>query len=269
VPPAIGREPGPVRPEQPHAVEHVDVRVTRLGQLPPACTTLLAAATTAADGQRVARVPDPAVSRSLLLARGLLRVLLAERLGVPPVDVGLVRSPGGKPRLADDPDTAPRSLAFNVSHARDVVVVAITRSRPVGIDIEADDDRLHVDAIIRRFFPPEEAAWLLSQPAEGRRARFFRSWCRKEALLKAEGAGMRRELHTVVTPSVWFAGRPVSVPGTPGWAVMDLDVLPGFSCAVAAEGHNWFATARLWPEVSAVGGPSLSWQRTGTRPVLS
>jgi 4'-phosphopantetheinyl transferase len=245
----------------PPATEQVVVRVARLASLTPAETRLLTGAVTHADEERVARMPDALVARRTLLARGLLRVLLAERLVIPAERVELIRSPGGKPGLALD-QAGCGGLAFNLSHSRDAVVVAITGGRPVGVDLEAVDPRLDVDAIVRRFFPTAEAAALLAAPPGARRTQFFRSWSRKEALLKAEGTGMRRGLHEVLTSPVPFADHPVAVPDASGWWVMDLDVLPGFSCAVVADGPDWLATARPWPDVSPAGPPALSTQST-------
>jgi 4'-phosphopantetheinyl transferase len=245
----------------PSATEQVVVRTARLEALTPAETRLLTAAVTPSDEERVARVPDALVARRTLLARGLLRVLLAERLGIPTGRVELIRSPGGKPELPLH-QAGFGALAFNLSHCRDAVVVALTGGRSVGVDLEAVDPRLDVDAIVRRFFPTAEAAALLAAPPSARRSQFFRSWSRKEALLKAEGTGMRRGLHEVLPPPVPFADRPVAVPGAPGWWVMDLDVLPGFSCAVVADGPDWLAAVRPWPDVSAADQPALSTQST-------
>jgi len=130
----------------------------------------------------------------------------------------------------------------------------------VGVDVEAIDPSLDMDAIARRFFAPAEASSLLALQRNERPTQFFRDWCRKEAVLKAVGAGLRRGLHEVPTPAVPFAHRPVPVPGTPGWWVMDLDVSPGFCCAVAAEGRDWVAEALPWSEVSGAVRPALSCQ---------
>ena len=240
--------------------DRVLVRTVRLDGLTPTQESLLTAAATPSGAAGLSRVLDPGVARRRLLARGLLRVLLADGLGIPTERVELVRRPGGKPMLTTGAGSAASGLGFNVSHSRDVVVVAIARDRAVGVDVEAIDPSLDVDAIVRRFFAPAEARSLLALPSREKSAQFFREWCRKEALLKAVGTGLRRGLHEVLTPGVAFAHRPVPVPGTPGWWVMDLDVSPGFCCAVAAEGRDWVAEVLPWPEVSGAVRPALSWQ---------
>lgn len=63
--------------------------------------------------------------------RLLLRHLLAERLQCPPQAVRLDYGPHGKPVLQ------PENWHFNVSHSREISLLALSRSAAVGIDIEA------------------------------------------------------------------------------------------------------------------------------------
>ena len=44
--------------------------------------------------------------------------------------------------------------------------------------------------VIRRFFHPDEIAWLDALDDSGCEQWFFRVWCAKEALLKAHGHGI-------------------------------------------------------------------------------
>lgn len=245
---------------EPPSGHPVLVRTVRLDELTPGQQSVLSAATTSSDAAELARVLDRRAARRRLLARGLLRVLLAEALDVPTGRVEVARGPSGKPILTTEARAPESRLAFNVSHSRDVAVVAMARERAVGVDVEAIDLSLDMDAIARRFFAPAEAASLLALPPTEKPAQFFRDWCRKEAVLKAVGTGLRRGLHEVLTPGVPFARRPVPVPGTPGWWVMDLEVSPGFCCAVAAEGRDWVAEVLPWPEVSGAVRPALSCQ---------
>lgn len=154
----------------------------------------------------VAAVEARRVARELLLAQ------LSSRLGMPADRVRLRRTASGKPCLADASD-----LRFSVSHSHGVAAVALARGREVGVDVEAIDPALDVDVVIRRFFPAEEAKTLLQLSRQDRCAAFFRSWARKEAFAKADGAGLRRPLRELRAP-VDGGPRPSPVPGRrAGW----------------------------------------------------
>ena len=65
-------------------------------------------------------------------ARGLLRHILARYVGVAPARIVFGYEALGKPLLPDHPE-----VSFNLSHSGDVLVVAITHGRRVGVDVEA------------------------------------------------------------------------------------------------------------------------------------
>jgi len=231
----------------------VEVVVARLDHLRHAGPGELAQFCTPDELQRVARMPQRNGERAVL-SRGLLRVLLSERLGIPPHRVKLLRDRTGKVRSGDDAD-----LRFNVSASRDTAVYAFRCGAEVGVDVEAMDTGLDVGAIARQFCPPAEEAELISAPEGVRRVRFLRSWCRKEALLKAQGSGLRRVLHEIAAPSAaHVALLPEPFPGEPGWAVCDVDVGPDHAAAVASQGTGWVPVVRRHTEVSPAAVPAPS-----------
>lgn len=74
-------------------------------------------------------------------------------------------------------------IHFSVSHAGDYWVCAFS-PRPVGLDLERVRD--YRPGIARRFFHPEEAAWLAGRsPGE-----FFDVWTAKESCVKFWGCGI-------------------------------------------------------------------------------
>ena len=87
-----------------------------------------------------------------LVARGLLRTELAQRLGVGPQELIFSQGEHGKPILeAAGRVAVPEDLHFNLSHAEDWVVLAIAAKR-VGIDIEYTPRDNDVMAIAERYF---------------------------------------------------------------------------------------------------------------------
>ena len=98
--------------------------------------------------------------------------------------------PGGKPML-ESPD---RALEFNLSHSRDVGLLAVTIGAHVGIDIELE--RRHIEdplRIARRVMSSAEVDLLAGLAATARRRAFFDLWTRLEARQKALGRGIFEE----------------------------------------------------------------------------
>ena len=132
------------------------------------------------------RAPEVAES-----SRRALDTLLCAYAGLacaPPIE----RGPQGKPFAPMLPD-----LHFNLSHAGADVLLAFARVEPVGVDLERVDRRVEVEAIAERHFAPAEAAALARLAPGRRREAFLDLWTRKEAVLKAVGAGLSYGLQRV------------------------------------------------------------------------
>lgn len=134
-----------------------------------------------ARGQRLV----PSLGEQWLAARCWVRARLALRLGCAPAEVPLRADQRGRLRLAGV--GAPAD--FNVSHTRHVLAVA-TAGHRVGIDVEQppppDEDLVALAEVVgtRR-----EVDQLRGLPATDRAPAFQQWWVRKEAVLKADGAG--------------------------------------------------------------------------------
>ena len=123
-------------------------------------------------------------------ARSALRIILGSYLGVPPRELEFIKGPHGKPALAG------KELSFNLSHAGGLALLAVTRSCPVGIDIEHMSSARASDEIAARFFSLHEQESLVAYPDGERAKAFFRIWSRKEAVIKALGEGLACPLHS-------------------------------------------------------------------------
>ena len=124
--------------------------------------------------------------RRYVLTRGALRILLSEYLGTNPKNVMISYAEQGKPIL-EQPHAG---LHFNVSHSRDMVLIAVSRSNPVGIDIEFVNDRIDPFDIAKRVFPAEENKMLRSEKTASVMTAFYNLWTRREAFVKAVGDGI-------------------------------------------------------------------------------
>lgn len=130
--------------------------------------------------------------RRFIVARGRLRELLAERLGVIPTEIAFDYGPAGKPTLRDAP-----GLHFNLAHSADLALLAMS-NEPVGIDLERVRPMKNAAGLARRWFHPEEQQ-RIEQHADPL-AEFFRVWTMKEAALKLIGVGVGEALPKVLTP---------------------------------------------------------------------
>lgn len=141
-----------------------------------------------------------ATGRPLFLAAHVgVRMLAARRaawLVDPPADVpgldafGWATLPSGKPMLTFR-DGRPQPLHMSVAHAGGLAAAAVCDHGPIGVDVERVESRRNLIAIAQRFFAPEESALLERCGADERTALFHQWWTRKEAVLKATGAGLR------------------------------------------------------------------------------
>lgn len=91
-------------------------------------------------------------------------------------DAPLTYGEHGKPSLPQGPQ-------FSLSHAGNLAALAVSDA-PVGVDVEMP--RPVKDSVAKRYFQPEELAWMEADPLN----RFFFLWTRKEAVLKCCGRGL-------------------------------------------------------------------------------
>lgn len=115
-------------------------------------------------------------------SRALLRMGLAERLGMTAREVVLVAEAGGKLRAGGT-----GRVEFNLSHSGDFMALALGEV-PVGIDIEVWQPDLPVADLAGHEFRPEEAAAIVAS-AEPLRL-FYQLWTAKEAVMKCTGLGL-------------------------------------------------------------------------------
>ena len=123
-----------------------------------------------------------------IAAHGQMRALLAAYLGSAPQELRFEREERGKPRLAHT--GAHELLSFNLSHSEDQGLLAISRGTTLGVDIEVQRPLSDLDALARSHFAAQELQTLHRLPPARHHDAFFAAWTRKEAYVKALGAGL-------------------------------------------------------------------------------
>lgn len=215
-----------------------------------------------AEVARADRFRHPRRRSAFLVARTMVRSVVAHELGADPRALRFAIGPHGKPSLEP-----PNAVHFNLSHSGDVILVAVA-GHEVGVDVERIKPTIDHASIARRFFSSLENRQLASLPPPLRSAAFFAAWTRKEALVKAWGVGLSLPFDCFDV-SV-FPDRPAQFlraregPGRLGrWSVHELEPGPGYAAAVAVavavEGPLAPLTCRRWDQ----DGPAPAPRRAG------
>jgi 4'-phosphopantetheinyl transferase len=169
----------------------VDVWWARLSQMDESLEVATARLLVGEERGRAAAYRRPDDRLRFQVGVALTRLILAAEVGCGPEEIRLDRTcpdcgqPHGKVRLA-----APRTgWEVSVSHSGDLIGVAVSTVAPLGLDVE------QVRAV------ETSVASLVLTPSEERQVRsaadFIRYWTRKEAVVKATGAGLRQPLNQV------------------------------------------------------------------------
>lgn len=182
------------------------------------------------ERERAARFRTSELRDRFTLSRVVLRQILGGCLGVAPGRVDFTSDAKGKPRLAEE-----GGIDFNLAHTADLMVLAVTRGMEVGVDVERVRRLPDSYGIARRFFTPRESDWLQQQTGEELDRAFFNLWTRKEAVLKATGAGISGGLESIELLDHDRRFVPLVSHGEHGtmWALQALEPAEGFVAALA------------------------------------
>ena len=138
---------------------------------------------------RASRFATAELRSQFAFNHGTLRYILSCYTHESPELLKFDSGPYGKPLLRS------QACCFNVTHSGLLMVCAVSRIAPVGIDIEHIREMPDMVAIANGHFAPGECERLGALPALYRTRGFFECWTRKEAFIKATGRGLSQGLH--------------------------------------------------------------------------
>lgn len=161
----------------------------------------------------------PSLARRFVVARGMLRGLLAGFTGAAADTLRFRYGGSGKPSLSG------HGIHFNISHSEDVGLFAFAPDRPVGVDVENQRPVRRMLDVAQRFMSEDEVRALAATPPSERDATFLKSWVVREARLKADGRG------------VWSGASPSRT--VPALTHRIFAPRAGYIAAVAASGPDW------------------------------
>lgn len=212
------------------------------------------------DGERTRAEAflSPLDRRRFTVAHGALRIMVGRVLETRSAALTWIPGRHGKPELAP-----PWSgLHTSLSHSGDMIAMAISADRPVGVDIQHPVPDLDTNGLSARFFPPDEASYVAAgRHARARADRFAYLWVRKEAVVKAAGSRIWANLRIEVR------GRDVvsCTESQSPFRIADVAVPRRFRAAVALTGAEPFVVEAVgWPS-AAVSGPTLARSAIGRR----
>ena len=179
-------------------------------------------------------------------AHYFLRQVLSQYIDTRPEEIRFCLLPRGKPQVADN-----QHIRFNLSHTRDLAVVAVAHGREVGVDVEGLRNNLDILGLARRYFSPVEMKWVESAPPEKRAEAFFTCWTGKEAFVKARGDGLSFRLDRFqILPRAGSDVLELEVYGDARescrWSIERLPMPPLYLAALAMEGTGSRSQVLRW-----------------------
>ena len=177
---------------------------------------------------------------AFILRRGLLRAILSQYLPEGPDEIRFRHGYFGKPHL--DLGSHRPGLYFNLSHRMGLVLCALGRGGPLGVDVEFLAPMRDVDGMAAQFLPGHESAAIAALPPAERLLAFYIRWTRQEAYLKAKGDGSTQA--------------PDPIPPSAG-QVETIWPAPGYVGALASEAGIGQISWRDWPADRAEPAPAL------------
>ncbi|MBU8974945.1 MULTISPECIES: 4'-phosphopantetheinyl transferase superfamily protein [unclassified Lysobacter] len=185
--------------------------------------------------QRVSQRRFAADREALALTYALHRLFVARALDLDEASVVIARDAEGAPWLPGV-HLRGRPVRTSLSHADGVAAFALCAAGPVGVDIEAAFRAAELPGIAASVCHPDEWQSLAGFPEPACSRALLALWVRKEALLKAEGIGLAREMssfHAAAGAEFLLAGH-AREPAACSVRLAMLDVGERWTAAVAA-----------------------------------
>ena len=181
--------------------------------------------------QQARTITSALARRRFLAGRVRLRQILSRYCGVPPSRLPIQHTEFGKPYL-EAPFTG---VSFNLSHSRGTAILAVSDGVAIGVDLE-ERRSIAAETIAACWLHEGEREDLLRCSKGQRQSAFFRLWCRKEAVLKGQGSGLRFPLHEFRVSVAQGRAEVLSWPlaGT-SWHLYDLTMDGAYTAALALD----------------------------------
>jgi 4'-phosphopantetheinyl transferase len=201
------------------------------------------------ENERADRFYSDRDRRRFIAARRAMRAILSEYLSVLPQEVAYSYAANGKPELA--PCLRESGIKFNLSHSKELALIAVAQGLCLGVDIEFIDPELEIDEISSAFFSQREISTLRALPSARRRQAFFKCWTRKEAYIKALGKGLslpldRFDVAFGTGASAVLLQAEVFAEELSRWSMYDISISERYPAALVVEGKKHRLQQKQW-----------------------
>lgn len=182
------------------------------------------------EQKRVGALLEERAVRQYVISRAMQRQLLAQYVGGHPSQISFGVVAMGKPTLSRPNDIG---LTFNTTHSGNLVIIAVTANRDVGVDVEQVRAVPRALKVAKRCYSAAEYESLASLPPDKLDRAFLSIWVKREGTAKARGDSVWRGLAS------WKNGALENSPHRLGFRVEYLDLGPEFIGVVVARGDDW------------------------------
>jgi 4'-phosphopantetheinyl transferase len=188
-----------------------------------------------------------------IVGRGFLRLLVGEILNLSGSVLRFDYGEFGKPRLIKSQE---QGVRFSISHSGELMLIAVTKGRAVGVDVERVRADFDFDEVAPHFFSTSEFKSLALLTGPSRHEAFFTCWTRKEAYLKARGDGLslpldQFDVSLLPGDEAWLLETRHDPGDAHRWSLFPVTVPSGYVATVAAEGSGWKLKYRDLPPALA------------------
>lgn len=185
---------------------------------------------------KVARFKFENDKERYIVAHGATRRILARYLKSRPQNIVFENNHYGKPFLAENTSR----IEFNLAHSKNRALLALTRDRRVGVDIEHIRPEIPTANLAEHYFSARENEVLRNLDENLQIRAFYDCWTRKEAFIKAIGMGLSFPLRKFAVSIE--SGNPArllfvddSNTQAERWKMIDLNLGVNYSAAVIIE----------------------------------
>ena len=189
------------------------------------------------EQKRVGALLEDKAVHQFVVSRAMQRQLLANYVGGSPSEISFGVVAMGKPTLSKPNDIG---LKFNTTHSGNLVIIAVTKDRDVGVDTEKVRPVPRALRVAKRFYSNAEYEMLAALPENELDHAFLSIWVRREGTAKARGDSVWRGLASWKNGELEKSARE--------WTVKPIDLGPEFVGVVVARGHDWRIMMRGVPE---------------------
>lgn len=174
--------------------------------------------------------------RNYIAAHGAMREILGFYLECCPKKIEFTTNYYGKPFLRRNQT----DINFNMSHSHEWALLALTKGKKIGVDIELIRAEIAEQNLAEQIFSPLENETLRNLPEKLRLKAFFDCWTRKEAFIKAVGKGLSYPLEEFAVScaphqSAMLLSINNSSDEVENWHIKELNVGENYAAAAAIE----------------------------------